>query len=299
MKWFLLAFVLLAAFAAEELYRYIFCSRSSRLFTLLFDSKGHEPGYYAWRDAAAGKMEALPKKKFTIRSRRGEELAGFYYPNGAEGKKIAFIVHGYRSDHGDTGGIVCDYYRSRGFDLFAVDHTAEGESQGHFIGFDVLESEDCLQWIDFLRETFGDDIQIVLHGFSMGAATVMQMSSHCPRNVKFIAEDSGYQNAKSSMKHQIGPLYGPLRILNRWIAGYDWDQSDVTESLQKSRIPMLFFHGRDDKLVPFENGPRLYELYQGPKDCFFPENTRHIECMYTCPRETAAHLDAFVSEYVK
>ena len=298
MKWLLLIPVLLVLGFTEELYRYIFCRNSSRLFTLLFDSKGHEPAYYAYRKAGEEKMKTLPREKFTMASPRGEVLSGFYYPNGAEGKKIAFLVHGYRSDHADTGGMVCDYYLSRGFDLFAVDHTAEGESQGHFIGFDVLESRDCLQWIDFLKEKFGEDIRIVLHGFSMGAATVMQMSSRCPENVKLIAEDSGYRNARASMAHQIGPMYGPMRLINRLIAGYDWNDSDVTESLSASRIPMLFFHGRDDKLVPFENGPALYELYEGPKDCLFPENTRHIECMYKEPEACREKLDTFIEKYV-
>ena len=298
MKWLIFFLCLLAAGFTEELYRYIFCSKSSRLFEKLFDSKGHEPAYYDYRRAGENKMRALPQETWTIASSRGEKLAGFYYPNGAKGKKIAFLIHGYRSDHADTGGIACDYYLSRGFDLFAVDHTAEGESQGHFIGFDVLESQDCLLWIDSLREKFGEDIQIVLHGFSMGAATVMQMSSRCPGNVKFIVEDSGYQNARASLSHQIGPMYGPLRLLNKWIGGYDWDDSDVTESLKKSRIPMLFFHGKEDKLVPYENGPRLFALYEGPKDCLFPENTRHIECFYREPQACAGKLDSFVDKYI-
>ena len=291
--------LLLVVFFLEEMYRYIFCSKSSRLFEKLFDSKGHEEAYYVYRKKGEDRMHSLPQETFTMQSERGEKLTGFYYPNGAEGKKIAVLVHGYRSEHADTGGIACDYWLSRGFDLFAMDHTAEGESGGHFIGFDVLESRDCLHWIDFLKEKFGGDIQIVLHGFSMGAATVMQMSSHCPENVKFIAEDSGYSCARASMAHQIGPLYGPLRLLNKWIAGYDWDASDVRESLLNSRIPMLFFHGRDDKLVPFSCGPELYEGYQGPKDCFFPENTRHIECFYTSPQACAEKLDHFVSKYVQ
>ena len=299
MKWLIASVFLLILGFTEELYRYIFCSKSSRLFEMLFDRKGHEPEYYKYRDAGERKMRTLPQKKFIMESERGEKLAGFYYPNGAEGKKIAFIVHGYRSQHADTGGIVCDYYLSRGFDLFAVDHTAAGESEGHFIGFDVLESRDCLRWIDFLKEKFGEDVQIVLHGFSMGAAAVMQMSSRCPSNVKFIAEDSGYRNAKASMSHQIGPMYGPMRLLNKWIAGYDWNDSDVTESLKNSRIPMLFFHGTEDKLVPFENGPQLYQLYEGPKDCLFLENTRHIECFYRESQACAEKLDHFVEIYIE
>ena len=299
MKWVLLILILLIAAGIEELYRYIFCSKSSRLFTILFDSKGHEEAYYVYRKQGEEKMRSLPQEKFTLETDRGEKLSGFYYPNGAQGKKIAVLVHGYRSDHADTGGIPADYWLSRGFDLFAMDHRAEGESQGHFIGFDVLESRDCLKWLDFLIQKFGEDTEIVLHGFSMGGASVMQLSSHCPQNVKFIVEDSGYQNARASLAHQIGPLYGPLRILNKWIAGYDWDDSDVTESLRNCRIPMLFFHGQDDKLVPYENGPRLYGLYEGPKDCFFPENTRHVECFYREPEKCGEKLDAFVNAYMK
>lgn len=281
----------------EELYRYVFCRGSSKLFIKLFDSQGHEPAYYDYRKAGIARMQAAERVEYTMESRRGEKLKGYHYPNGSGGKKIAFIVHGYRSDHEDTGGIVCDYYKSRGIDLFCVDHTASGSSEGHFIGFDVFETEDCLQWLEFLKEKFGEDVKILLHGFSMGAATVMQMSSRCPENVKFIVEDSGYENAKASMDHQVGPMYGPLRLINRAVAGYDWNDSDVTDSLINSEIPMLFVHGQDDKLVPYSNGPRLYGLYLGEKDCFFPEKTRHIESFYTQPEKYAEKLDRFLEKY--
>lgn len=287
-----------AALFTEELYRYLFCRNSSALFTKLFDTKGHEEAYYVWRDERAARQRAARQQVFTMKLGKGEERKGFYFPNGADGKKIAFVVHGYRSEHAETAGVCLDYYRSRGIDVFCCDHVASGESQGRFIGFDVLETRDCLRWVDFLVEHFGADTQIILHGFSMGAATVLQMSSHCPENVKFIVEDSGFISARAALRHQIGPMYQPMRVLNRAIAGYDLDDSDVTESLAKATLPILFVHGRDDMLVPFENGPALYERYQGEKDCFFPENTRHIESMYTCPEEYARKLDGFAARFL-
>ena len=149
-----------------------------------------------------------------------------------------------------------------------------------------------------MRKHFGEDVEIILHGFSMGAATVLQMSSHCPKNVKFIIEDSGFINARASLAHQVGPMYQPLRWINRLIAGYDLDASDVTASLKKADIPILFVHGRDDKLVPFENGPKLYEMYPGEKDYFFPEHTRHIESMYTSSEEYGKKIDQFIKKYL-
>ena len=297
----ILILILLAVFLlffTEELYRYVFCRPSSRLFCRLFDSKGHEAGYYELRDGCAEKLRKTPCEKLYLTSDRGEKLAGFYYPCGAGGKKIAFIVHGYRSDHLDTGGMYYDYYKSRGIDVFCCDHTAAGESEGRFIGFDVFESADCLKWIELLKEKFGADIQILLHGFSMGGATVLQMSGDCPENVKFIIADSAYTDAYASMHHQVLFFYTPLRLLNRVIAGYDWNASDVTGSLARARLPILFVHGREDRLVPCACGPKLYSLYQGEKDCLFPEKTRHVESMYTSPAAYCAKIDAFLERYM-
>lgn len=288
-----------AVFFTEELYRYVFCRKSSSLFRRFFDSKGHEDRYYEVLDNAAQRLRKEKCEIYTMTSVRKEELKGFYYPFGAEGKKIAFIIHGYRSNHEDTAGMYYEYYKNKGIDVFCCDHTASGESQGKYIGFDTFETQDCLQWIDFLKKKFGKDVQMILHGFSMGGATVMQMSSHCPENVKFIIEDSGYTNARASLQHQVGIMYQPLRWINKIVAGYDLDDSDVTESLSKSRIPMLFVHGKEDKLVPYENGPALYESYQGEKDKFFPEKARHVESMYVAPEEYGKKIDEFVEKYMK
>lgn len=296
----ILIFILIlgAIFFTEELYRYLFCRKTSSLFGLLFNSKGHDENYYKHHEEAVKRFKKLDFKEYTITSSRGHKLKGFYYPCGADGKKIAFVIHGYRSNHIDTGSIPYDYYKSRGIDVFCCDHTASGTSDGQFIGFDVFESEDCMLWIDFLKKEFGDDVQIILHGFSMGGGTVLQMSSHCPQNVKFIVSDSGYINAKASLEHQVTFMYEPLRWINRLIAGYDINKSDVTKSLAASSLPILFVHGKDDKLVPYENGPKLFEMYSGEKDYFFPENTRHIEAMYTYSDEYGRKIDKFLEKYL-
>ncbi len=296
----LLLFALLILFLlfTEELYRYVFCRRSSKLFARLFDAPGHEPAYFQARDAAATRLQSLPCEEYTLRNERGETLKGFYYPCGSEGKKIVFLIHGYRSNHLDAAGLFYDYYKSRGIDLFCCDHTAHGQSEGRFIGFDVLEARDCLRWIDVLCEKFGPETQILLHGFSMGGATVLQMSGHCPEQVKCIIADSGYKNARASLEHQIGPMYTPLRLINRLIAGYDWNDSDVTASLAVSHVPILFVHGQQDKLVPYENGPELYTLYSGEKDCFFPTQARHIEAIYTDPEAYAEKMDHWIQTYI-
>ena len=287
-----------AAFFTEELYRYIFRKNSSTLFTKIFDSKGHEEEYYEYKKELRVKFEEIHFEEYAMPSVRGDELKGYFYDNGADGKKIAFVIHGYRSNHIDTTSMYYDLYKEREIDVFTCDHTAAGNSEGDYIGFDVFEAADCLKWIDFLKDKFGEGIEIILHGFSMGAATVMQMSSKCPSNVKFIVEDSGYINAKASLDHQVGIMYEPLRAINKVFGKYDLNDSDVTMSLLSSDIPMLFVHGKDDKLVPYENGSKLFEMYRGEKDSFFPEDTRHIEAIYTEPDEYGRKIDSFIEKYL-
>lgn len=298
MKKILRTGLIASAFLTEEIYRYIFCRNGSPILNRLFDRKGHENGYYEFRDSAADRLRAAPQERFYMFSRRGCRLSGHYIPCGGSGRRIAFIVHGYRSEHAETAGMFLDYYRSRGIDIFAPDNTAAGESEGQLIGFDVYESQDCLDWIAFLLKKFGPDIQIILHGFSMGGATVLKMSDKCPDNVKFIVSDSGYMDADCIFKARLGILREPVNIINRLLAGYIMADTSVISSIERSTVPVLFVHGTEDRTVTFSQGEELYRLYRGEKDCLFPENTRHIESMYTSGEDYARKLDEFIDKYI-
>lgn len=283
----------------SELYRYVFRRKGSPLLNPILDKKGHAEDYYIHRDSAAEQLRAQPRRRYTLGSARGDKLCAYYYPAGGEGKRIAFIIHGYRSEHAETAGMFYEYYKSRGFDLFCCDHTASGESGGGNIGFDVYESEDCLKWLYFLLNEFGYDVQIILHGFSMGGATVLKMSDRCPDNVKFIVSDSGYIDAREQLKGRLGPLYHPLRLINCFFAGYDMAETDVRPSLSSSRVPILFVHGTEDRTVYFENGQRLYDMYEGEKDFLFVPSARHVESMHMAPELYAEKLDGFIEKYIE
>ena len=283
-----------AGFLTGELYRYVFVRGGSPVLNPLLNKKGHAEDYYRHRDETAARLRLLPQERWEIRSERGEKLTGFYIPGSGEGRRVAFLVHGYTSDHAETAGMYYDYYRSRGFDLFCCDNTAHGDSEGRFVGFDVFESADCLQWVEVLRRRLGPQVQILLHGFSMGGATVLKMAGQCPATVRAIVADSAYRDGATQLKGQLGFLYGPLALLHRVIAGCDLRQSDVRPSLAQTNLPILFVQGEEDKTVPFANGPALYEGYAGVKDRLFVPGARHVECMHVAPEAYAKKLDALI-----
>jgi len=282
----------------RELYRHVFTRGGSRLLSPLLNRKTHAGDYYVHRDTAADRLRALPQERMSLVSARGERLCGFYFDNGAHGKRIAFLVHGYRSEHAETAGMYYDCYRRRGIDLFCCDQPGHGESGGETIGFGAAESEACLLWLDELITRFGEDTQILLHGFSMGAATVLKMSDRCPKQVKFLIADSGYMDARAQLKGQLGAMFQPLRLMNWRKTGLDLRESDVRPNLDRARVPILFVHGEADTTVPFVNGPRLINYYRGPRYQLFVPGAKHVESMHVAPKDYEARLDAMLAFYM-
>lgn len=286
------------AFTLQQGYLEAFGPDGSR-FVDPFRSFGHEAAYYVRLREATDSMAERPRRRYELKNSRGEKLVGYYYPCGDKPTgKIAFIVHGYRANHAEAAGVVCRTWLERGFDVFGCDHIASGESEGRYISFDYYESIDCLRWIDFLLMEFGKDISIVLHGFSMGAATVMRMSDQLPENVKFIAEDSGFTTAEALLRANMGGVYPALKFINRIVAGFDLEKTDVRPHLERSRLPILFVHGMEDPLVPFHMGRELFEAYAGEKDCLFTPELRHVETAYFALPRYEEKIDGFIEKYI-
>ncbi len=281
-----------------ELYRFIFFRNKG--LTALFDSKSHDDDYYERRDAYRARLLEKEHTRHELKSRRGDKLVGSYFCCGEKPSgKIAFIVHGYLSDGAKAAGPFVDYYFSRGWDIFCCDHVSHGESSGQLIGYDYFESLDCLDWLEYLSKTFGSNIQVILHGFSMGGGTVLKMSDRVPQQVKFICSDSGFSDAVNLIKPNIGPLYQPIRGINILVNKYDLEDTDVRPNLKNARVPILFVHGTADPTVPFEMGQEMYELCPTEKDCLFTEGIVHVESIYRVREEYESKLDEFIEHYTE
>lgn len=287
-------------YAAADIYRFTFCRDRSKLSTLLLDKKTHEPDYYLWRDERADRLKNAKHLRFEMLSERGETLCGFYYPCREKPTgRIAFIVHGYHSEHIETAGMLFEYYHSRGFDVFTCDNTASGVSGGRLFGYDVFESDDCLKWLYFLINEFGSDVQIVMHGFSLGGATVLKMSDRCPDAVKFIVSDSGFSGADTLLRSRLGAALPIYDRINRLLAGYALCDTRVEANVKGSPLPFLIVHGKDDPTVPFYMAEDIFAMCPNEKDCLFTEGTRHIETMFRAPELYETKLDAFIEKYVE
>ena len=153
--------------------------------------------YAPYKERMLGLIEALaarPFERIEIRTEDGKRLTGRYYHQ-ADGAPLDIGFHGYKSNsvRDFCGGSRIGF--ALGHNLLLPDQRAHGESDGHTITFGIRERQDCLAWIRYANERFGEDTRIVLYGVSMGAATVLMATGlELPSNVKCVIADCPYSS---------------------------------------------------------------------------------------------------------
>lgn len=223
-----------------------------------------------------------PYEKVMTTSRDGITLAGRYY-HVKDGAPVSIIFHGYRSNIGtDCNG---GYYLSakNGYNVLVVYQRAHRESGGKTITFGVKERFDCLDWIAYVNERFGENTPILLMGLSMGAATVLMAAGlDLPSNVKGIMADCGFSSPKEILQEVIRKMKYPLRITYffvrmsaRIFGHFDPEEASAVEALKNAKVPVLIIHGDDDRFVPSQMSRDNYDACASAKEILIVPGAGH------------------------
>ena len=252
-------------------------------------------------------MMEQPHEDVQLMSQDGLKLHATYFP-GQEGKKAVICFHGYTSRGMDDYVGLSDYYLKRGYRMLLVDERAHGDSEGEYIGFGCLDRFDGLKWIRWMTDKIGEDAEILLHGTSMGGATVLMMTGlKLPEQVKGVVSDCAFTSPKEVFTHVLHSMYHlpafPLIPLadriNRKKAGYGLDDCNAAREVRKAAVPVLMIHGDKDIFVPCWMCDVIYDNYAGPKTKLIVPGAGHAESYY---KDTAAYeraLDTFTEGILK
>lgn len=205
------------------------------------------------------------KEKVHIHGYDGTKLQGFYIPSYNEQSTLtAIILHGYSGQNTDMA-IVAQTYSDLGFKILLPDLRGHGLSEGEFSTFGHYESYDLKKWIHFILRTYGETDQILLHGVSMGAATVILSSLHdLPSNVKMRVVDSPYARVAPvfirKVKNPLAIIFLPgLSFLTYYWHHFSLMNINVAKAVKKSSIPTYFIHGMKDELCPYKQTLQMME----------------------------------------
>ena len=192
--------------------------------------------------------------KLHITSYDNLKLSGIFVRNTKPSKNIVILSHGYTAS---SSAMLCytSYYYNKGFNILAVDNRCHGESQGKYLGMGYLDHFDILKWIDKCKELLGNDCKIILHGVSMGAATVCITAGYNPpKNVKCIISDCAYdrisdvykQIITSSTKILATPIIKGTSLICKLMAGYYFSDAAPINFVSKTPVPILYILGDND-----------------------------------------------------
>ena len=243
--------------------------------------------HYNVSRAGMAVMKTLPSEDKYITSRDGLKLHAYLFPAEEGRKKFILGIHGYRSYSRPEYAPFIEFYRSLGFSMLLPDDRAHAPSEGKYIGFGVLDRLDCVDWAKFLVETYGEDIEIYLHGTSMGGATVLAASGEddLPSQVKGTIADCGFTCAWDALHYELKemmhiPTWPMLNIVEKICkhkAGFDFHEHSAIQQIKHAKVPVLFIQGGKDTMVPAHMVHELYEACSSEKRLLFVEEAGHAE----------------------
>ena len=257
MLYILLALIVVILIAAYCTYVFTFRARKDRARDpfILPDREEYTKDQKIMRDLIL-EMNAVPFERVYTKSFDGLTLTARYI-HVKDGAPLQIQCHGYR------GNPVRDFCggnklaRDNGHNSLVIEQRAHLDSGGNVISFGVNERKDVLSWIEYAVNRFGDDVQIILSGVSMGAATVLMASEYNHKNVKCIVADCPYSAPhdiiKSVSKSMGFPAFiaMPLAHLGAFLFGhFRLGAASCVEAVKKTTHPILLIHGESDDFVP-------------------------------------------------
>ncbi|WP_087936147.1 alpha/beta hydrolase [Massilimicrobiota sp. An80] len=221
-------------------------------------------------------------KPMIISSEDSLRLRGQYLDH-ENSHRWVILVHGYKSSNENMMSYGSEYY-DNGYNVVLPDNRAHGKSDGTYIGMGWLDKDDIACWVNWVIEK-DPQAQIILHGVSMGGATVMMASGdRLPQVVGYI-EDCGYTSVWDIFASELDkrfslPTFLVLDISNfiaKIKAGYDFKEASSVDQIQKANQPMLFIHGAKDDFVPLEMVYEVYDAYPTTKELYIVEEAGHAQ----------------------
>lgn len=261
-------------------------SAEQQIQTCLIDS-GFDPA-----------LADLPFETWQLRSQRGSKLLARFYPCG-NNQRIILLNHGYNVPHIS----ILRYYEllhGLGYALLLPDHQAEGESEGKWITYGILESEDGLLWLDEIQHRY-PSAQLAVAGESMGATTSLLIAQK-RSDLCFCLADCPFSDMVKELnymgrKRYHLPMNWLMPLVKFWfriLTGRSMTEASPERTIERLQVPTLLVHGDSDRTCPVTLSRDLAKIsdritYWEAPDC------RHGETICRRPDEYRQRMEIFLS----
>ena len=207
----------------------------------------------------------LDYRGVSVRSTDGLELAGWWMP-GNDPSQAVVLVSGIQGDKSDRHVVKsASVYAGADYGVLMIDLRAQGGSEGKRVTMGYEEVRDVQGALLWLNERGFAPGEVVLHGFSLGGATVLRAAPQS--GVAAVVEDSAYSDLPLILRRQLPEVSGlpsfftpGVFLMGKLFLGIDpWAvrPEEDARRLCEEGIPLFIIHSSDDKTTPFEHARRI------------------------------------------
>lgn len=147
----------------------------------------------------------------------------------------------------DSIGIDSKIYTDLKYDLFLLNYRGFGKSEGK-ISSEKQFNQDLQSVHDYFKKEYPED-KIILFGYSLGTGPAAALAS--ANNPKMLVLQAPYYSIKEEARR--GFPYLPIDLLQRY-------EFSTYKSLEKTKCPVVIFHGNADKKIPVEQSHELKKV---------------------------------------
>ncbi len=226
-----------------------------------------DDGFADCIDAYENKWE---RQSFEIEN-DGAVLSGEIIKNPeGEKDKVAIIAHGHTANRYASLKYADMFYRL-GYNVVIYDERYFGRSTGGFCTLGQKEADDLSKVFSLVRERFGQDCRIAVHGESMGAATsLMVLKKEKPQ---LVVADCPFCDSKRLFdEYVVNNLHVPpvlviplVILLGKLQYKYYIREVSPIEAVRNSDVPICFMHGDADKLIDCDHSKQMFKVCKNPK----------------------------------
>ena len=233
-------------------------------------------------------------------------IHAYIIPSEQPSHKWAILCHGYNSGPASVD-VFAEHYRPLGYNCICPSLRGWGNDEKRYCTMGFHDKDILLAWIDYVVQA-DREAEILLHGYSMGAVTVMLATGEAlPPQVKAAVCDCGFTSCweqyanviKLYAKLPAFPLLHAVNATSMLRGNFDIRKNVPIDAVRRSVTPTVFLHGTEDHFVPFAMMDRLYDACAAPKAKQAIAGADHAQSVYVDPALYWKTVDGFLQDKIK